>query len=227
MEIKIVRNVLEANDKLAAEIRQRTAESQTLLVNLMSSPGSGKTTLLEKLIPILQNTGHKVGVIEGDITTTMDAERLQPLNIPVVQINTEPFGGDCHLGAEVILPALESLNLSQLDLVFIENVGNLVCPAEFDTGADFNVVVISVTEGEDKPLKYPLMFRVCQLALISKTDLLPHLGLNVNLLRQNILKINPKIGIIPISSNSGEGLSAIADWLSIRLKRAQIQNIAR
>jgi len=227
MEIKIVRNVLEANDKLAAEIRQRTAESQTLLVNLMSSPGSGKTTLLEKLVPMLQLKGHKVGVIEGDITTTMDAERLQPLNIPVVQINTEPFGGDCHLGAEVILPALESLKLSQLDQVFIENVGNLVCPAEFDTGADLNVVLLSVTEGEDKPLKYPLMFRVCQLALISKTDLLPHLGLNVNLLRQNILKINPKIGIIPISSNSGEGLSAIADWLSIRLKRAQIQNIAR
>jgi len=170
MEIKIVRNVLEANAKLAAEIRQRTSQSQTLLINLMSSPGSGKTTLLEKIIPRLQTKGLRIAVIEGDITTTMDAERLQPLNVPIVQINTELFGGDCHLGAEVILPALDNLDLARLDIVFIENVGNLVCPAEFDTGADFNVVILSVTEGEDKPLKYPLMFRVCQMAIISKTD---------------------------------------------------------
>lgn len=213
MEIKIVRHVLEANDKLAAEIRQRTANSKTLLVNLMSSPGSGKTTLLEKLIPMLQSQGYKIGVIEGDITTTMDAERLQPLNIPIVQINTEPFGGDCHLGAEVIMPALDSLDLANLDFVFIENVGNLVCPAEFDTGANVNVVVLSVTEGEDKPLKYPLMFRVCQLALISKTDLLPYLNLNLDLLRQNMLRINPNLTIFPISAQRGDGLADLRDWL--------------
>lgn len=219
MEIKIVRNVLESNDKIAAEIRQRTAASKTLLVNLMSSPGSGKTTLLEKLAPLLQNKGYRVGVIEGDIATTMDAERLQPLNIPVVQINTEMFGGDCHLGAEVISPALDNLDLSQLDVVFIENVGNLVCPAEFDTGADLNVVLLSVTEGEDKPLKYPLMFRVCQLALISKTDLLPHLEFKMDLLRQNIQKINPKIAIFPVSTRQGEGLSNFTEWLVERLNK--------
>jgi len=179
----------------------------------MSSPGSGKTTLLEKIIPRLQTKGLRIAVIEGDITTTMDAERLQPLNIPVVQINTEPFGGDCHLGAEVIMPALDNLDLAELDIIFIENVGNLVCPAEFDTGADLNVVILSVTEGEDKPLKYPLMFRVCQLAIISKNDLLPHLDLKLDLLKQNILKVNPQIAIIPVSARRSEGLSAFADWL--------------
>jgi len=213
MEIKIVRNVLEANAKLAAEIRQRTSQSQTLLINLMSSPGSGKTTLLEKIIPRLQTKGLRIAVIEGDITTTMDAERLQPLNVPIVQINTELFGGDCHLGAEVILPALDNLDLARLDIVFIENVGNLVCPAEFDTGADFNVVILSVTEGEDKPLKYPLMFRVCQMAIISKTDLLPYLELKIDLMQQNILNINPQIAIIPVSVRQNEGLSVLADWL--------------
>ncbi len=219
MEIKIVRNVLEANDKLAAEIRQRTAISKTLLVNLMSSPGSGKTTLLEKLTPLLQAKGLRIGVIEGDIATTMDSERLQPLNIPVVQINTELFGGDCHLGAEVIAPALDSLDLTQLDLVFIENVGNLVCPAEFDTGADLNVVVLSVTEGEDKPLKYPLMFQVCQMALISKIDLLPHLHLKMDLLMQNILKINPKIDILPVSAQQNEGLTVLVNWVQKHLTK--------
>lgn len=219
MEIRIVRNVMEANDKLAAEIRQRTTASKTLLVNLMSSPGSGKTTLLEKVIPILQVKGYKVGVIEGDITTTIDAQRLQPLNIPIIQINTEPFGGDCHLGAEVILPALNNLDLTELDLVFIENVGNLVCPAEFDTGADLNIVVLSIAEGEDKPLKYPLMFRVCQMALISKTDLLPHLHLEIDLLRQNIRIVNPQIEMLVVSALTGEGLEAFSDWLISNLRK--------
>jgi len=218
MEIKIVRNVLEANDNLAAEIRQRTTASKTMLVNLMSSPGSGKTTLLEKLVPLLQNKGYRVGVIEGDIATTMDAERLQPLSIPVVQINTEMFGGDCHLGAEVISPALDNLDLSELDIVFIENVGNLVCPAEFDTGADLNIVVLSVTEGADKPLKYPLMFRVCQMALISKTDLLPYLHLEIDLLRQNIRIVNPQIEMLAVSALTGEGLETISDWLISNLR---------
>jgi hydrogenase nickel incorporation protein HypB len=213
MEIKIVRNVLEANDKLASEIRRYTKESKTLLINVMSSPGSGKTTLLEKIIPLIQDQGLSVGVIEGDITTTMDAERLTPLNIPVVQINTEPFGGDCHLGAEVVLPALENLDLADLDLVFIENVGNLVCPAEFDTGADLNIVILSITEGEDKPLKYPLMFRVCQIAIISKTDLLPYLKVNVNLIRENIHRINPQTEILAVAATTGEGLEHLVNRL--------------
>ncbi len=213
MELFIVRKVLEANAKIADEIRRKMVRSDTLLVNIMSSPGSGKTALLETLIPRLQKKGARIGVIEGDITTTRDAERLQPLNIPISQINTEPFGGDCHLGTEVILPALEPFDLEKTDIIFIENVGNLVCPAEFDTGAALNIVLISVTEGEDKPLKYPLMFRVCQHALISKIDLLSVLDFDVEFLKTNILKINPKIKISEISSKTGKGIDEYVDKL--------------
>jgi len=219
MEIKIVRNVLAANAELAGTIRERTRAHDILLINMMSSPGSGKTTLLEKVIPLLKNKGVRTAVIEGDITTTMDAERLAPLDIPVAQINTEPFGGDCHLGAEVILPALENFDLSRLDLVFIENVGNLVCPAEFDTGADLNLVVLSVTEGEDKPLKYPLMFRVCQLAVISKTDLLPYLGLDLNRLKSNLAHVNPQLPILELSAVKMVGLAELVDWIDRNLKK--------
>jgi hydrogenase nickel incorporation protein HypB len=219
MKIQIIRNVLEANEKLADQIRSRNNTNRTLMINMMSSPGSGKTALLERLIPILQQKGLKVAVIEGDITTTRDAERLQPLNIPIAQINTEPFGGDCHLGAEVIIPALETFQPELLDLVIIENVGNLVCPAEFDTGADFNLVVLSTTEGEDKPLKYPLMFRVSQLALISKMDLVRHLDFDMDQLTRNILTINPGIDIIPTSTKSGTGLPQFSDWLFNKLKK--------
>lgn len=219
MKIQVVRNVLEANEKLADQIRVRTNKSKTLLINIMSSPGSGKTTLLEKLIPTLQKKDIKVGVIEGDITTTRDSERILPLGISVSQINTEPFGGDCHLGSEVIIPALDNFDLDELNVIFIENVGNLVCPAEFDTGADYNTVVLSTTEGEDKPLKYPLMFRVCHLAIVNKIDLLPHLDINLQTMEKNILKINPKIDIKNVSAKSGEGIPEIADWISERLKK--------
>lgn len=219
MKIQVVRNVLEANEKLADQIRIRTNKSKTLLINIMSSPGSGKTTLLEKLIPILQKRGLKVGVIEGDITTTRDSERILPLGISVSQINTEPFGGDCHLGSEVIMPALDNFNLDELDIVLIENVGNLVCPAEFDTGADYNMVVLSTTEGEDKPLKYPLMFRVCHLAIVNKIDLLPYLDVDISRIESYIRQINPTIYINNISAKSGEGISEIADWISERLKK--------
>ena len=219
MKIQVVRNVLEANEKLADQIRVRTNKSKTLLINIMSSPGSGKTTLLEKLIPILQKRGLKVGVIEGDITTTRDSERILPLGISVSQINTEPFGGDCHLGSEVIIPALDNFDLDELNVIFIENVGNLVCPAEFDTGADYNTVVLSTTEGEDKPLKYPLMFRVCHLAIVNKIDLLPYLDVDISRIESYIRQINPKIYIHNISAKSGEGIPEIADWISERLKK--------
>lgn len=218
MKIQVVRKVLEANEKLADQIREKTDKSKTLVINIMSSPGSGKTTLLEKLIPHLQQEGLKVAVIEGDITTMRDSERIMPLGVQVSQINTEPFGGDCHLGSEVILPALDNFNLDEIDVVFIENVGNLVCPAEFDTGADYNAVIISTPEGEDKPLKYPLMFRVCNLAIINKIDLLPHLEVEVSRLEGYIRRINPKIHIYKISAKSGDGISEVAYWIVKRLK---------
>lgn len=206
MKIQIVRDVLEANDQLAGDIRNVAKKEGFTLVNIMSSPGSGKTTFLERLIPELTKKGLRIAVIEGDITTTTDAERIAQMNIPVAQINTEPFGGDCHLGAEVILPALHKFDLSKLDLIFIENVGNLVCPAEFDTGANFNFVVISTTEGEDKPLKYPLMFRVCDTAIINKIDLIRYLDMDISLLEKNIKQINNDIRLVKCSAKTGENL---------------------
>jgi hydrogenase nickel incorporation protein HypB len=219
MEIQVVRNVLEANDQLANDIRSEARKYGFFLVNMMSSPGSGKTTLLEKLIPELQIRGVKVAVIAGDITTSADANRIARSDVPVVQINTDLFGGDCHLGTEVILPALHKFELKELDLVIIENVGNLVCPAEFDTGADLNLVVISVTEGEDKPLKYPLMFRVCNIALIDKIDLLPYLKFDVDLLVENIRKVNPQMDIFKCSGLSGEGLLEVVEKLCLKINQ--------
>ncbi|MCK4715811.1 MAG: hydrogenase nickel incorporation protein HypB [Candidatus Marinimicrobia bacterium] len=206
MKIQIVRDVLEANDQLAGDIRNVAKKEGFTLVNIMSSPGSGKTTFLERLIPELTKKGFKIAVIEGDITTTADAERIATMNIPVAQINTEAFGGDCHLGAEVIMPALYKFDLNNLDLIFIENVGNLVCPAEFDTGANFNFVVISTTEGEDKPLKYPLMFRVCDTAIINKIDIIRYLDMDISLLEKNIKQINNDIRLVKCSAKTGENL---------------------
>lgn len=218
MKIEILKNVLEENDNLADEIREITNKSKTLVLNMMSSPGSGKTAILEKLLPKLLFNGIKTGIIEGDISTTKDAERIVGNEIPIVQINTENFGGDCHLGSEVIKPALEKLKFEKMNLVIIENVGNLVCPAEFDTGADKNIVVISVTEGEDKPLKYPLMFRECNLAIINKIDLLPHLDFDIQTLENNIKQINPEIEIIKISSQTEENMEEILDWTKDNIK---------
>jgi hydrogenase nickel incorporation protein HypB len=213
MEIPVIRDVLEESNALAKENRARFDEHKLFVVNIMSSPGSGKTTLLQKTIPLLQERGLRCAVIEGDITSTLDSERLSPLGIPVVQANTEPFGGDCHVGAHLVQAALKYLDLSALDILFIENIGNLVCPAEFYLGEDRKVVVLSTTEGEDKPLKYPLMFRECAVCLISKMDLAPHLDINVELLKGNIRKTNGQIAIMPVSSKTGDGLKEWVEWL--------------
>jgi hydrogenase nickel incorporation protein HypB len=210
MEIKIVRNVLEENENLAREVRKVLRSKKLSMINFMSSPGSGKTTLLEKLIPTLQKQGLRVGVIEGDITTTRDSARLQPLGIPIAQINTEPFGGDCHLAANVILGALHTLDNSHIDIILIENVGNLVCPAEFDTGSDLNVVILSVTEGEDKPLKYPLMFQKSHIALINKIDIAEVVDADISLMRKYMHQINGDLRIFEISGKTGEGVNDLA-----------------
>jgi len=212
MEIRVVKNVLDANNLVAAENRQRFADSGVFALNLMSSPGSGKTTLLEKSIPQLMAT-HPTAVVVGDICTANDAKRLAVAGGPVVQINTDEMGGDCHLGAHVVREALAGMDLSASDLLIVENVGNLVCPAEFDIGESARAVVLSVTEGEDKPLKYPLMFRVCDVAVLSKIDLLPHLSYDLSQTVANIKMVNPNIQIFELSAQSGEGMAPWLDWL--------------
>jgi hydrogenase nickel incorporation protein HypB len=216
----VIKNIMEANDLVAAGIRQRLEGANTVMVNIMGSPGSGKTCLIEQTIRNLSER-FRIGVIEGDIRTTLDSERLAAFEIPVVQINTEPFGGDCHLPATAVDKAIDRLDLPSLDLLLVENVGNLVCPAEFAIGEHRNVVVLSLTEGEDKPLKYPLMFRKSHAMAMSKLDLLPHLEIDMERLRANALSVNPSLAIMPLSAKTGEGLAAWLEWLSDELESSR------
>ncbi|MFC1887631.1 hydrogenase nickel incorporation protein HypB [Candidatus Cloacimonadota bacterium] len=208
-DIKVMQKILRINDKIADDLRSDLKEKGILFMNLMSSPGSGKTTLMERTAEQLKN----ICVIEGDIQTTLDAERVAAAGIQTYQINTGPFGGDCHLESGWIKTAIEELDLQETEFLFVENIGNLVCPAEFDVGAHINAVVLSVTEGEDKPLKYPLAFRNSQLCLISKTDLIPHLDISMEQIRNNILQINPKMEILEISAKTGNGLDSWFTYL--------------
>jgi hydrogenase nickel incorporation protein HypB len=182
------------------------------VVNFMSAPGAGKTSLLERTLPELH--GVRVGVLEGDVQGSMDADRLASLHVPVTQINTDPsFGGECHLDANMVRSAMPALPLEELDLLVIENVGNLVCPAEFRVGEDARVMVCSVTEGEDKPLKYPLMFRTCELVLINKIDLLAHLDFELDRLLYNLDTVNPGVARLLLSARTGEGVDDWVQWL--------------
>ncbi|MFH1755709.1 MAG: hydrogenase nickel incorporation protein HypB [Candidatus Latescibacterota bacterium] len=210
--IQIVSKVLKANDRVAEQNKKIFTEAHVYAIDLIGSPGSGKTALLEATIPLLLSE-LRVGVIEGDISTCRDAERIAALGVPVVQITTEAFGGSCHLEASTVGQALEELTLQDLDLLFIENVGNLVCPAEFDIGQHARVVVFSITEGEDKPLKYPLAFREADLIVVNKIDLTPYQKPDMDALRQNIERINPKVPRIELSARSGSGLEPWISWI--------------
>lgn len=213
MQVSVLRSVLDTNDLIARENRREFDASGSFVVNLMSAPGSGKTAILERTLRALSGR-LRVAVIEGDVQGTLDADRLAPLGVPVVQINTDPhFGGACHLDARMIRNALPALALDGVDVVFIENVGNLVCPAEFRVGEDRKVMVLSVTEGEDKPLKYPLMFRVSNLLLLNKTDLLEHLDFDLARFRANVARVNPALPVIELSARTGRGIEAWVDWL--------------
>ena len=215
MEIKIVKKILAKNDAAAGELRSLFAGKQILVVNLMSSPGSGKTALLDKTLELLGGS-LRAAVIEGDIATTLDSERLARHNVPLVQVNTDTFGGDCHLEANMIAGAVEQLDLQALDLLFIENVGNLVCPAEFDLGEDMKVALLSATEGEDKPLKYPLMFKVCGTAVITKCDLTEALEFDAGAAEANVLKVNPRTHVLHTSAKTGQGVDG---WIALLKER--------
>ncbi len=208
MKVKVATKILEANDRIAAENRKIFDGAGVFVVNLMSGPGAGKTSLLERTLAA--KGGLRVGVVEGDIAGSDDAERIEKYGAPVVQINT---GGACHLDANMISDVLGDLPLDELDVLFIENVGNLVCPAEFKVGEDMKVMLLSVAEGHDKPLKYPLMFQESAALILNKIDLLPYTDVDVGKIRKDAQSLNPGLRIFEVSCRTGAGIDEWVAWL--------------
>ncbi|MDD3365290.1 MAG: hydrogenase nickel incorporation protein HypB [Syntrophomonas sp.] len=215
MQVKMESNLLGANELLARKNRNLFAGQGLLVVNLMSSPGSGKTTILERTIDVLGGQ-LKMGVIEGDLYTDQDAQRIEKKGVKVIQINTE---GACHLDAGMVGNAFGQLPSGDMDLMFIENVGNLVCPAEFDLGEDFRAVVISTTEGNDKPLKYPFIFRQARVILLNKIDLLPYTDFSLDKFSDDLARLNPSAPVFMVSGRTGEGIKTWTEWLLGEVKR--------
>jgi hydrogenase nickel incorporation protein HypB len=214
LRVDVLQHILSENDHKAEHNRADFRAHNIRVVNLMSSPGAGKTTLLRETLKRLQGT-TRVGIVEGDIETSIDADRLQGLGASVSLVNTaNGFGGECHLDAAMVHSALPRLPLADLDLIVIENVGNLVCPAEFYVGEDARAMVYSVTEGEDKPLKYPVMFRSADVVLVNKIDLLPHLDIDMDLLYANLGDVHPGVRTIEISAKTGEGIDEWCSWIT-------------
>ena len=207
--IEVKEEILADNIKLAAEVRERLRKTKTMLLNLMSSPGSGKTSLILRTVEGLKDS-LRLGVIEADIDSTVDAEKVAARGIPAIQLRT---GGFCHLDATMVTQGMDAMAVNELDLVIIENVGNLVCPAEFDTGAHKNVMILSVPEGDDKPLKYPLMFSICDLLLVNKIDYLSLSDFDMAALRKRVLVLNPRITILEVSCKTGAGIEGWINWL--------------
>ena len=207
--LEIKKSIFEDNDREADELRGELKAQKTFLLNLMSSPGSGKTTTLKKTIALLKDE-MKIGVMEADIDSDVDAAAISETGVKVIQLHT---GGMCHLDAGMTKQGLVALETEGIDLAILENVGNLVCPAEFDTGSSRNAMILSVPEGDDKPLKYPLMFSVSDVLLINKTDVLPYFEFDMEACMERARKINPDIKIIPICARTGEGMEEWADWL--------------
>ena len=212
--LEIKQSVFADNDRQADELRNKLKEKKVFLLNLMSSPGSGKTTTLSRTIEALRDE-MKIGVMEADIDSDVDAREIEKFGAKVIQLHT---GGLCHLDAEMTRQGLEGLDTTDIELAILENVGNLVCPAEFDTGAVKNAMILSVPEGDDKPLKYPLIFQVCDVVLINKIDVLPYFDFDMEQCKKNILMRNPKAKIIPICAKTGEGIAEWADWLRMEVK---------
>jgi hydrogenase nickel incorporation protein HypB len=214
VKVRVVEDALDANATIARANRSDFERAGVTVVNLMSAPGAGKTTLLERVLGA--GVGElRVGVLEGDVQGSLDADRLAHLHIPVTQLNTDSgFGGECHLDANMVRSALPALPLDELDLLIIENVGNLVCPAEFHVGEDARIMVASVAEGEDKPLKYPLMFRTCELVIVNKLDLLPYVDFDLERFLYHLDSVHPGVAHIEVSARTGEGVDRMRDWLA-------------
>jgi hydrogenase nickel incorporation protein HypB len=214
--IEVKRSIFESNDKDAEKLRGELKESKTFLLNLMSSPGSGKTTTLKRTIEALKDK-YRIGVMEADIDSDVDAKAIAETGVKAIQLHT---GGMCHLDADMTRQGIKELDVSDVDFAILENVGNLVCPAEFDTGSTKNAMILSVPEGHDKPLKYPLMFSICDVVLINKMDVAPYFDFDLEKCKEYILMRNPKAKIIPICAKTGEGIEAWAEWLSEQIEEA-------
>ncbi len=214
VKVRVVEDALDANNTIARANRDDFDREHVTVVNLMSAPGAGKTTLLERVLA--PGVGElRVGVLEGDVQGSLDADRLAHLHVPVTQLNTDSgFGGECHLDANMVRSALPALPLADLDLLIIENVGNLVCPAEFHVGEDARIMVSSVAEGADKPLKYPLMFRTCELVVINKIDLLEHVDFDMDKFLYYLDQVHPGVASLQVSARTGEGIDELRDWLT-------------
>jgi hydrogenase nickel incorporation protein HypB len=222
IKVKVLEDALDANTTIANANRADFERAGVTVVNIMSAPGAGKTSLLERVLPELASGGGvRAGVLEGDVQGSMDADRLAARHVPVVQLNTDSgFGGECHLDANMVRSALPALALEGLDLLVVENVGNLVCPAEFRIGEHHRIMVSAVTEGEDKPAKYPLMFRACELVLINKIDLLEHLDFDLERFLYHLDAVHPHVERILVSARTGEGLEEVREWLRRAATRA-------
>lgn len=207
--IELHKSVTESNDRDAEKLRNELKERGTFLINVMSSPGAGKTTLLSRIITDLKNE-LRIAVMEADIDASVDAEKIEALGARSIQLHTD---GMCHMDAGMTRQGIEAMGIEEIDLAFLENVGNLICPAEFDTGASKNLMILSVPEGDDKPLKYPLMFETSDVLVVSKTDALPYFDFDMDKLRERVRRLNPKIEIFPVSAKTGEGMEALEAWL--------------
>ena len=217
MEIEMKQKILGKNDELAASLRREFAENHVFVVDLLASPGSGKTSTILATIEALRDE-FNIAVIEGDIASSVDAEKIKAQGIPAVQINT---GGACHLESSMVKRAIDVLDLTRLDLIIMENVGNLVCPTDFDLGENAKIMILSVPEGDDKPLKYPGVFQVSQAVILNKVDTMPVFNFDREAFDQSVRQLNPQAPIFPISATNGEGVDEWADWLAEKIRSVQ------
>jgi hydrogenase nickel incorporation protein HypB len=215
MEIKVMKNILDRNQNKANEVRELLRTKNVLMVNIISSPGAGKTTLLERTCEEFCNN-YRIAAVEGDVTTDRDAQRLKKYNIPIVVINTE---GGCHLDSHSISKVLDEFDLEDIDILFVENVGNLICPSQFDLGEEFKIAMVSTAEGDDKPGKYPMLFREAKAVLLNKIDLIPYTNFNFNNFKTDLDKINPLIPLFEVSCTKGDGLKLWFEWITQQIHK--------
>ncbi|MCU0848906.1 MAG: hydrogenase nickel incorporation protein HypB [Spirochaetes bacterium] len=218
MEIRVLKDIMESNREMASDIKSLLKSKKIYMINIISSPGSGKTTMIDRIISSLKGK-YRIAVIEGDVKTTQDAERLSRHDIQLIQIETERFGGGCHLESSWIMKCFESFDLDNTDLIIIENIGNLVCPAEFELGDDERMVVLSVTEGEDKPIKYPLVFNTSKTMVLNKIDLLPYLDYKLDRMSEYLKRVNPNIRVFNVSSTKGDGMDDLIRYIEENIKK--------